>query len=119
MARRRLPALELLHGVEGKVAKEAGARAWMRGKWDEKKGTERRPTAFQAARWHGAEWEKREGALLVRPRGEGGGKMGALAQRSAARGDQQWPLAVGRGRWHCRVNREGGEGGHERRGAGG
>jgi hypothetical protein len=28
--------LELLHGVEGKVADEMGARAWMRGKWGEK-----------------------------------------------------------------------------------
>jgi hypothetical protein len=119
MARRRLPALELLHRVEGKVAEEAGARAWMRGKWDEKKGTERRPTAFQAARWHGAEWEKREGgpagAAAWRRRREDGGPGAAVgsAGRSAT------PLAVGRERWHCRVNREGGEGGHERRGAGG
>jgi hypothetical protein len=37
MARRRLPALELLHGVEGKVAVETGARAWARGKWGKKK----------------------------------------------------------------------------------
>jgi hypothetical protein len=38
MPRRRLSALELLHGVEGKVAEEMGARAWTRGKYGGKRG---------------------------------------------------------------------------------
>jgi hypothetical protein len=84
MARRRLLVLELLHGVEGKVAEETGARAWMRGKWG-KKGTEGRLMAFQAARWRGAEREKGEGALGAWLHREGGGgKRGGLAWQSAA-----------------------------------
>jgi hypothetical protein len=43
----------------------------------------------------GQSGNKGRGALRARPRGEGGGKMGALAQRSAARGDQQRPWPSG------------------------
>jgi hypothetical protein len=59
------------------------------------------------------EKEGGKGALRAWPHGEGGGGMrGALARRSAVRGGQQRPSAIGRGWRHCCVNREGG--GHGR-----
>jgi hypothetical protein len=95
MAWRRLPALELLHGVMGKVVEETGAQAWMRGKWGKKKGTERRPAAFQAARWRGVERVDGEGGpvgttMWRRRREEGGsvmavGNMGWLAMAPGRR----------------------------------
>jgi hypothetical protein len=55
------------------------------------------------------EKEEGNGALRAWPCGEGGGgTRGAVARRSVVQGGRQWPLTVGRGRWHCCVNREGG-----------
>jgi hypothetical protein len=99
--------LELLHGVEGKVADEMGARVWMRGKWGEK-GDGAVADGFSSGPVARGREGKRGGgptgaAMWRRRRDEGG-----LAQRSAARSSRQWPPAVGRGRRHCRSNREGG-----------
>jgi hypothetical protein len=81
----------------------------------QKKGTKRRPSAFQAAWWRRAEMEKGEGGLRALSRGGGGGKRG-LVWWLAVRGDRQRPLAIGRGRWHCHANREGGGRGRLTRG---
>jgi hypothetical protein len=115
MVRRWLPALELLHRIEGKVVEETGAQVWTRGKLDEKRGTERWPVDFLAAQ--GREGKRGGGGVGTamwrrRRREEGGG----LAWRSAVQGGRPRPPAVGRGRLRCRTNREGG--GHGRRGVG-
>jgi hypothetical protein len=74
MARRRLPMLEMLHGVEGKVAVETGARAWMRGKWGKKRG------------WSGGRrLFKRLGGTGQRGEKESGGPVGAVAWRRRRR----------------------------------
>jgi hypothetical protein len=66
MVRWRLPALELFHGVEGKVAVETGAQAWMRGKWGKKRGRSGDRRLF-----------KRLGGAGQRGKnGEGGGGVG-------------------------------------------
>jgi hypothetical protein len=75
MARWRLPVLELLHRVEGKVVEEAGAQAWMRGKCGGKKGDGALAGGSSSGSVAWGREGKGEGGLRAQPHG-GGGREG-------------------------------------------
>jgi hypothetical protein len=96
MVRWRLPALELFHGVEGKVVVETGAQAWMRGKWGKKRGRSGDRRLFKRLGGAGQRGKKLRRAMWAQPCAEGGGgERGALAWQLAVRGGRQRPPAIG------------------------
>jgi hypothetical protein len=98
MAWRRLPALELLHGVMGKVVEETGAQAWMRGKWGKKKGDGAAAGSFSS----GSVAQGREGRWGGGPCGhdhveeeEGRGGFCHGGRQHGMAGNGPWPSGVG------------------------